>query len=112
MLRFALRIALMFSSSCIVFAQTGGEITGEVTDPSGAIMPAVSVTATNTDTNVARSTVTNSAGLYSFPDLTPGKYQVKAVSKGFETTIDLDRGISELVRAAKLIEFQNPFANV
>src|SRR2546423_1708551 len=32
--------------------------------------------------------------------------------KGFETTVDLDRGISELVRAAQLIEFQNPFANV
>src|SRR5262245_43120819 len=32
--------------------------------------------------------------------------------KGFETTIDLDRGIAELVRAARLIEFQNPFANV
>ena len=34
------------------------------------------------------------------------------LEKGFETTIDLDRGIAELVRAAKLIEFQNPFANV
>jgi len=32
--------------------------------------------------------------------------------KGFETTIDLDRGIAELVRAAQLISFQNPFANV
>jgi nucleoside-diphosphate-sugar epimerase len=36
----------------------------------------------------------------------------KIRSKGFETTIDLDRGISELVRAARLIEFQSPFANV
>ena len=36
----------------------------------------------------------------------------KIRSKGFETTIDLDRGIAELVRAAKLIDFQNPFANV
>ena len=36
----------------------------------------------------------------------------KIRAKGFETTIDLDRGIAELVRAAKLIEFQNPFANV
>jgi nucleoside-diphosphate-sugar epimerase len=36
----------------------------------------------------------------------------KIRKKGFETTVDLDRGISELVRAAKLIEFQNPFANV
>ncbi|MDB5349529.1 MAG: nucleoside-diphosphate-sugar epimerase [Planctomycetota bacterium] len=36
----------------------------------------------------------------------------KIRSKGFETTVDLDRGIAELVRASKLIEFQNPYANV
>jgi nucleoside-diphosphate-sugar epimerase len=36
----------------------------------------------------------------------------KIRKKGFETTIDLDRGVAELVRAARLIEFQNPFANV
>lgn len=36
----------------------------------------------------------------------------KIRKKGFETTFDLDRGIAELVRAARLIEFQNPFANV
>lgn len=36
----------------------------------------------------------------------------KIRKKGFETTIDLDRGISELVKAARMIEFQNPFANV
>lgn len=36
----------------------------------------------------------------------------KIRKKGFETTIDMDRGIAELVRAARLIEFQNPFANV
>jgi nucleoside-diphosphate-sugar epimerase len=36
----------------------------------------------------------------------------KIRKKGFETTVDLDRGVAELVRAAHLIEFQNPFANV
>ena len=36
----------------------------------------------------------------------------KIRAKGFETTVDLDRGVAELVRAANLIEFQNPFANV
>jgi len=36
----------------------------------------------------------------------------KIRGKGFETTIDLDRGIAELVRAAHLIEFRNPYANV
>lgn len=36
----------------------------------------------------------------------------KIRAKGFETTVDLDRGIGELVKAARLIDFQNPFANV
>ncbi|MBV8606153.1 MAG: NAD(P)-dependent oxidoreductase, partial [Singulisphaera sp.] len=36
----------------------------------------------------------------------------KIRAKGFQTTIDLDRGITELIRAARLIEVQNPFANV
>ncbi len=36
----------------------------------------------------------------------------KIRSKGFETTIDLDRGVAELVRASTLIDYQNPFANV
>lgn len=36
----------------------------------------------------------------------------KIRAKGFETTIDLDRGIAELVQAAKLIEWSNPFSNV
>jgi nucleoside-diphosphate-sugar epimerase len=36
----------------------------------------------------------------------------KIRAKGFETTVDLDRGIAELVRASQLIDFQNPFANV
>ena len=36
----------------------------------------------------------------------------KIRAKGFEISVDLDRGIAELVRAAKLIAFQNPFANV
>ena len=36
----------------------------------------------------------------------------KIRAKGFETTIDLDRGIAELARACNLIEFSNPFANV
>ncbi|WP_165073338.1 NAD-dependent epimerase/dehydratase family protein [Paludisphaera rhizosphaerae] len=36
----------------------------------------------------------------------------KIRGKGFETTIDLGHGIAELVQAARLIDFQNPFANV
>src|SRR5882724_10346731 len=69
------------------FAQTLGEITGEVRDASGAMTPNASVTVTNPDTNVARSTTTNNAGVYSFPDLTPGNYQVKVSAAGFDTVV-------------------------
>src|SRR4051794_19615532 len=68
-------------------AQTFGEITGEVKDPSGAIAQNANVTATNTGTNVSRSTVTNDAGIYSFPGLNPGPYQVKVTAPGFETAV-------------------------
>jgi Carboxypeptidase regulatory-like domain len=62
------------------FAQTAGSITGEVKDPSGAVAPNAAVTVTNSETNVARSTVTNGAGNYSFPDLTRGIYQIKVAA--------------------------------
>src|SRR6266404_7764518 len=71
-------------------AQTVGEITGEVRDASGANIPGAAVTATNADTSVARSTVTNAAGIYSFPGLTPGVYQVKAAAAGFQTFVKSD----------------------
>jgi Carboxypeptidase regulatory-like domain len=69
------------------FAQTSGSITGEVKDQSGAVAPNASVTVTNSETNVARSTVTNAAGIYSFPDLTPGIYQERVVASGFATIV-------------------------
>ncbi len=69
------------------YAQTVGEITGEVRDQSGANAPNAAVTATNAETNVSRSTVTNSVGVYSFPGLTPGIYNVKASVPGFQTVV-------------------------
>src|SRR6266576_3608370 len=71
----------------VAWGQTAGEITGEVKDPSGADTPNASVTATNTATNVVRSTVTNTSGVYSFPDLAPGTYDVKVAASGFGTVI-------------------------
>src|SRR3974390_2126449 len=71
----------------VVYAQTAGAITGQVTDPSGALVPSASVTVTNIATNVVRSTESNSAGLYNFPDLPPGMYSVKVVAAGFATVV-------------------------
>ncbi len=73
-------------SVSLASGQTFGSITGEVRDPSGAIMPNAPVTATNVATNVARATSTNESGVYSFPDLIPATYQVKVSAPGFQTT--------------------------
>src|SRR5579864_6076115 len=81
-------------------AQTFGEITGEVRDQSGAVVPAVPVTVTNTGTNVARTTNTNAAGVYSFPDLVPANYQVRVEAPGFQPMLrtGIDLQVQQTVR--------------
>src|ERR1700720_1559432 len=86
-MRKALLAIALYLLSGAAFAQTSGSITGEVKDQSGAVAPNAAVTVTNAETNVTRSTVTNAAGVYSFPDLTPGMYQVKIVTPGFATAV-------------------------
>ena len=61
-----------------------GAITGRVLDSSNARMPGVTVTVTNTDTNVTSSTVTNGEGDYSILFLNPGPYTVTAELSGFK----------------------------
>ena len=76
-----------FGVAYAAFAQTGGLINGETRDPSGALIPNASVIVTNMETGVSRSTITNTSGLYSFPDLTPGVYEVKVTVPGFDTVV-------------------------
>lgn len=64
-----------------------GAINGVVTDPSGAVIPHVSVTATEINTGYLQKTTTNNSGVYLFPVLNPGDYRVKASAPGFQTTL-------------------------
>lgn len=68
-----------------VLAQTFGEITGRITDSTGAAVPQASVSATNVSTNAVRQTVSNESGDYSFPSLPPGVYNLKVERQGFKT---------------------------
>jgi len=67
-------------------AQNSAEITGTVSDTSGAVIAGVTVTITNTGTNQVRSVETNTAGIYSVPYLGPGVYDVTAENAGFKVT--------------------------
>ncbi len=74
---------LLVSMSGIAGADINGGISGVVTDPSGAVMPDVQVTAINRDTGVQHTVRTNSSGFYTFPELPVGNYDVVITQSGF-----------------------------
>ncbi len=81
------------------FAQSqaiNGTIEGTVKDASGAVLPGVTVTVTNTDTGTQRVVVTNEAGLFRAPLLQLGRFTVSAELSGFskyeQTGISLAAG--------------------
>ena len=71
-------------------AQTQAGISGVIHDPSGAVIPGVTVTVTNPATNFVRSAISNEAGVYNFPVLQPGRYNIKVELPGFRTITQND----------------------
>src|SRR5947207_702404 len=67
-------------------AQTQAGISGVIHDPSGAVIPGVTVTVTNPATNFVRTGISNEAGVYNFPVVQPGIYNVKVELPGFRTS--------------------------
>jgi hypothetical protein len=68
-----------------VWAQSVAQINGAVKDQSGAVLPGVEVSVTQTNTGVKRSTVTNETGSYVLPNLPIGPYRLEAALPGFRT---------------------------
>jgi hypothetical protein len=93
----------MLALSLPGFAQALGQVTGVVTDPSGSIIVGGTVTVINSQTNVARTTTTNSAGNYAFPALQPGVYNVKAEMQGFQG--EVREGVELQVEQIARIDF-------
>jgi len=69
------------------WAQSTAQVNGTVKDPSGAIMPGVDVSATQTATGAKRSAVTNENGAYVLPNLPLGPYMLEASLPGFRTYV-------------------------
>src|SRR5207249_1002733 len=71
--------------SAAAYAQIGtSTLTGRVTDPTGAVVARVQVTAVQTSTNFTSNTVTNEEGLYRVLSLQPGVYRVTFEAPGFK----------------------------
>src|ERR1044072_4283681 len=68
-----------------LWAQATAQISGTARDQSGAVLPGVEITATQTDTGITRTTVTNETGSYVLPNLAWGPYRLEATLPGFRT---------------------------
>jgi len=65
--------------------ETTSAIVGEVRDATNAVVAGATVTITNHETGLKRSSQTDDAGRFNFPQLKPGSYSVKVDAKGFES---------------------------
>jgi hypothetical protein len=80
-------ISLLFLFSSVALAQIlYGALTGNVSDPTGALLPKARVEALNVATGVVRSTDVDSSGVYYFAELQPGMYRVTVSAAGFVKT--------------------------
>src|SRR5262245_9154339 len=77
-------IALLISTSMSICAQTSrGAVSGVVRDSLGAVISGASVSLTNAETGVTRTTVTNDEGFYRFDAVDLGVYHAKITATGF-----------------------------
>ena len=84
-----LGIGLLISAvTCTaVWAQSTAQINGTVKDQSGAVLPGVEVSVTQTDTGLKRSTPTDEKGSYALTNLPIGPYRLEAALPGFRTYV-------------------------
>ena len=92
-------------AACFLFGINGfaqvinATLSGTVSDATGALIPGVEITATQTGTGVVSTVVTNESGTYRFASLQPGTYQVKASLAGFQgQTFQVTLGTSQQIR--------------
>src|SRR5689334_7923023 len=86
---YSLTAALIAAIFCFTAAaqQVTGNVVGNVVDSQGGVIAGAQVTATNTETNLARSASTNDRGEFRIEFLPPGSYKVEIAAKGFRTFV-------------------------
>ncbi len=75
-------VVCTFAFVCLYAQNNTGAIQGTVTDPSGAVLPGVAIIVKNMGTEVTVNSQSTDAGIYSVPNLAPGRYSVTVEAKG------------------------------
>src|SRR5690348_2672245 len=78
-----LRVAVLFASACGAALAQNAFVSGRLSDTSGGVIPNVSIELTNRATQVKSPTLTNAEGIFVFPSVPPGSYDVDARITGF-----------------------------
>jgi hypothetical protein len=103
LLRRLLVTALIALPALGTYAQQTGEVTGTITDASGALVAQATVTATNTATQQTRTADSNDTGSYTLPYLQPGVYDIRAEKNGFK--VITNTGVNVQVGDVARIDF-------
>src|SRR5271156_1114833 len=92
---------LLAIASMAAFAQQNSEIVGTVTDKQGAVVSGAKITLTEPTTGLVRESVSNESGLFGFPGLNVGTYNLKIVATGFSTYVQqgLQLNVSQTLSA-------------
>ena len=121
-------LVLLASAPAVAQSISTAQINGTVRDESSLPLPGVTVTATQTDTSLTRSVVTNETGAYVVQNLPIGPYRIEASLQGFKTyvqtgvvlevnsnpTLNVTLAVGQLEEtitvegAAALVETRNP----
>ena len=101
---------VLLTTTTLASAQATSTFIGRILDQGDAVLPGVTVTATNTSTGVMRTTVTNAEGVYSMPGLEPGVYDVKTDLAGFASAIR--ERVTLAVNATITLDFRLNLAGV
>ncbi len=95
---------LVVSAASVAYAQSTATLSGNVTDPSGAVVSAAQVIVHGLATGVDRKVTSDSAGNYSVPSLQPGNYSVTISASGFadykvpSVTLEVDQNVTSNVK--------------
>jgi hypothetical protein len=79
-------LPLIFVLACVgALAQANSDLTGIVTDQTGAVVPDAKIVITDPATGITKTTVSGATGLYDISGLNPANYNMKVTAKGFQS---------------------------
>lgn len=109
-MRFSAVFVSLLGFSGAVLAQSGGTITGTITDPAGAVIASASIEAQNTATNAKYPVASSNTGNYTLSELPPGIYNMRISAPGFKQFVraGLEVQVAQTIRVNASLEVGTP----